>query len=168
MKKTGIFYGSSSGDTEYVAQLIKKELGEDNAEVYNIVMAKKEDLEQYENLIFGTSTWREAGLQYDWEFYQNVLDETDFADKKVAFFGTGDQRNYPNNFIDAVKILYDKVKNNNGEVVGHVETDEYNFKKSEAVVDDKFVGLPIDEDNEYEKTPERVKKWCEKLKEEFY
>jgi flavodoxin I len=30
-----------------------------------------------------------------------------------------------------------------------------------------FVGLPIDEDNEYDMTPERLEKWVEKLKKEF-
>jgi flavodoxin I len=30
-----------------------------------------------------------------------------------------------------------------------------------------FVGLPIDEDNEYDMTEERLKRWVEKLKEEF-
>lgn len=168
MKKTGIFYGSSSGDTEYVAEQIQKELGgEDAAVINNIVMAKKEDLEKYDNLIFGTSTWREAGLQYDWDFYQNILDETDFSGKKVALFGTGDQVNYPDNFVDAMKILYDKVKNNKAEIVGFVATGDYRFNKSAAIVDKKFVGLPIDEDNEYDKTPQRIKDWCTQLKKEF-
>ena len=169
MEKTGIFYGSSSGDTEYVARQIQKELGGDkDVEVKNIVMADQEDLQEYDNLIFGTSTWRDASLQYDWEFYQDLLDKTDFSGKKVAFYGTGDQINYPDNFVDAMKILYDKVKKNNGEVVGAVSTDDYYFNKSKAVVDNKFVGLPIDESNEYQKTSGRVKKWCEELKKEFY
>jgi hypothetical protein len=29
------------------------------------------------------------------------------------------------------------------------------------------VGLPIDEDNEYDMTAERLERWVEKLKEEF-
>jgi len=169
MKKTGIFYGSSSGETEYVAKQIQKELGGENkAEVINIVMASQEDLQKFDNLIFGTSTWREARMQYDWEFYQNLLDETDFSGKKIALFGTGDQVNYPDNFVDAMKILYDKVKENSGEIVGAVATDDYRFNKSKAIVNKKFVGLPVDETNEYQKTPERVKKWCETLKKEFH
>ena len=169
MKKTGIFYGSSSGETEYVANEIQKKLGGENkAEVKNIVMADQEDFEKFNNLIFGTSTWRDASLQLDWDFYQNLLEETDFSGKKIALFGTGDQVNYPDNFVDAMKILYDKVKKNNGEIVGFVDTDHYNFNKSKAIVDKKFVGLPVDETNEYQKTPERIEKWCEILKKEFH
>lgn len=167
MKKVGIFYGSSSGDTEYVANQIKNELGDDKADVKNIVMIGENDLSQYENMIFGTSTWRDAGLQYDWEFYQNMLDNTDFSGKKVALFGTGDQVNYPDNFVDAMKILYDKVIENNGEIIGFVDTKDYRFNKSTAVVDDKFVGLPIDESNEFDKTVPRIQKWCDQLKKDF-
>ncbi|MFO8053865.1 MAG: flavodoxin [Bacteroidales bacterium] len=169
MKKVGIFYGSSSGDTEFVAEQIQKELGgKESADVKNIVMAQKEDLEKYKNLIFGTSTWREAGLQYDWEFYQDILDETDFSGKKVALFGLGDQLNYPGNFVDAMRILYDKVKQNNGEIAGKVSASGYNFKRSKALVDDHFVGLPIDEDNENNKTRGRIKRWCEQLQKAFH
>lgn len=168
MKKTGIFYGSSSGDTEYVAEQVQKMLGgEEYADVYNIVMANKKDIEKYDNLIFGTSTWREAGLQYDWDFYRNILEETDFSGKKVALFGLGDQVNYPYNFVDAIHVLYKIVKNNNGEIVGGVSPDGYHFKKSKAFIDGKFVGLPIDEDNQYDKTVGRVRKWCETLKNQF-
>lgn len=167
MKKVGIFYGSSSGETEDIANQIKSELGDDIADVKNIVMANEEDMNQYENLIFGTSTWRDAGLQYDWEFYQEMLDNIDFSGKKVALFGTGDQLNYPDNFVDAMRILFDKIKANNGEVVGFVDKDGYRFNKSAAIEDDKFVGLPIDESNEFDKTAARIQMWCKKLKKDF-
>jgi flavodoxin I len=36
-----------------------------------------------------------------------------------------------------------------------------------AVVDGMFVGLPIDEDNEYDLTEERLTAWVEKLKPVF-
>jgi len=167
MKKVGIFYGSSSGDTEYVAELIHQEFGDEQAEVKNIVMVDQADLMQYEYLIFGTSTWRGAGLQADWEFYLGLLDSADFSGKKVALFGTGDQVNYPDNFVDAMRIIYDKVVANNGEVVGFVDEKEYNHRKSAAVIDGEFVGLPIDESNEYQKSRERVQQWVKGLKDSF-
>ena len=52
-------------------------------------------------------------------------------------------------------------------VIGQVSTDGYEFEESEAVVDGKFVGLPIDEDFEPELTDERVAQWIEILKPAF-
>ncbi len=168
MKKVGIFYGSSSGDTEAVAKKIQEALGgDDGAEVIDIIMARKEDLERFDNLILGTSTWRGADLQSDWKFYLDMLDESDLSGKKVALFGLGDSRNYPANFVDAMKVLYDKVLKSKGTIVGATSTKDYTYKKSRAEVDGKFVGLPVDEDNEYEKTPHRIEQWCEQLKKAF-
>lgn len=166
--KVGIFYGSSSGDTEAVARKIAEALGgHEVAEIKDIIVARKDDLERFDNIILGTSTWRNADLQYDWKFYEEVFDEIDLSGKKVALFGLGDSLNYPSNFVDAMRVLYDKVLKAGGEITGKVSTGGYNFKKSRAVVEGKFVGLPVDEDNEYEKTPVRIEKWCEQLKKEF-
>jgi len=43
----------------------------------------------------------------------------------------------------------------------------YTYDDSMAVIDGMFVGLPIDEDNEYDMTEERLTAWVEKLKNEF-
>jgi flavodoxin I len=56
----------------------------------------------------------------------------------------------------------------NGAVLtGQVSTDGYEFDESEAVVDGKFLGLPIDEDFEPELTDERVEKWVKQISSEF-
>ena len=39
----------------------------------------------------------------------------------------------------------------------------YAFDHSEAVRDDKFLGLPLDEDNEFDYTEGRVKGWTKQL-----
>jgi flavodoxin I len=43
--------------------------------------------------------------------------------------------------------------------VGAVSTDGYTFDGSEAVVDGKFVGLPLDDVNEDDKTDARIDAW---------
>jgi flavodoxin I len=43
----------------------------------------------------------------------------------------------------------------------------YDFSESKAVVDGKFLGLAIDEDNQSELTESRVKSWVSQLKKEF-
>ena len=48
-----------------------------------------------------------------------------------------------------------------------VGTDGYTFDESASVVDGKFVGLAIDEDNESDKTEERINAWVEQLKGEM-
>ena len=41
-------------------------------------------------------------------------------------------------------------------------------KESEAVIDNQFVGLAIDENNQDDETPERVMDWVAELKKKFY
>lgn len=45
--------------------------------------------------------------------------------------------------------------------------DGYDFNESKAVVDGKFLGLAIDEDNQSDMTELRVKSWVSQLKKEF-
>jgi flavodoxin len=47
----------------------------------------------------------------------------------------------------------------NGERAGQVETDGYTFDDSEAVIDGKFIGLPLDDINEDDKTDTRIDAW---------
>jgi flavodoxin I len=47
--------------------------------------------------------------------------------------------------------------------VGAVDTDGYSFDDSEAVVDGKFVGLPLDDVNEDDKTDTRIEAWIAEI-----
>ena len=84
MTKVGIFYGSSRGNTENVAKNIFNALGSDNADIYNIRDVRKEDLEKYDYIILGTSTWGNGDLQKDWDGRLHIIDEVDWTGKKVA------------------------------------------------------------------------------------
>jgi flavodoxin I len=61
MMKTGIFYGSTTGNTENAAELIGKLI--ENSDIQSIADTKKDDLEKYDLLILGTSTWGWGELQ---------------------------------------------------------------------------------------------------------
>lgn len=50
---------------------------------------------------------------------------------------------------------------------GATDTAGYTFDSSIAVVDGKFVGLPLDEVNEDNKTDERISAWVEQVKQEI-
>lgn len=95
------------------------------------------------------------------------MDNIDFHGKKVAYFGTGDQVGYADNFQDAIGILEEKISDLGGTTVGYWPTDGYDFNESKALRNGKFVGLAIDEDNQSDLTNERVKAWVAQLKKEF-
>lgn len=165
MAKIGIFYGSSTGNTEVVADKIKALFGED-AETINIDSASKEDMEKYDFLILGTSTWGIGDMQDDWEDFADILAEVNLDKKKVALFGLGDQVNYPESFVDGMGAIYDAIYDR-VDIVGSWPTEGYMFSESAATKNGNFIGLPIDKENQPELTDERLKKWVEQLKKEF-
>jgi flavodoxin I len=165
MARIGIFYGSSTGNTEVVAEKVSALLGPD-AEATNIDAASKEDIEQYDYLIFGTSTWGIGDMQDDWEDFIEVLEEVDFGKKKVAFFGLGDQVNYTESFVDGMGAIHDAIYDRVN-IVGAWPKEGYTFDESAAVKNGKFIGLALDKENQQDLTDDRLKKWVEMLKKEF-
>lgn len=166
MKKIGLFYGSSTGRTKRVAGMIQKGLGIKNVEIINIKDIKPVDVLPFENLIFGTSAWGVGDMQDDWEVFIDDLVELDLSDKKIALFGLGDQKEYPGSFVDGLGTLFCRLPHKKN-VVGFFPTDGYKYYFSSAEKDGKFVGLPIDEDNQPDLTEARVKKWITQLKKEL-
>jgi flavodoxin I len=167
MAKIGLFYGSTTGKTEMVVESIQKEFGENLVDIHNIADVDESDFEEYTNLIIACPTWNIGELQSDWDGFYSDLDNIDFSGKKVAYFGTGDQIGYADNFQDAMGILEEKISELGGITVGYWSTDGYDFTESKAVRNGKFVGLAIDEDNQSDLTDERVKAWVAQLKQEF-
>jgi flavodoxin I len=166
MKKIGIFYGSSTGSTELVADKIQALFGEDVADVHNIDSVDVKDIESYKYLIFGTSTWGMGDLQDDWELFLSSLKKIKFKDKKLALFGLGDQEVYADSFVDGLGKLYKHLPKDTN-IVGKWPTEAYRFHESEAIQDGLLVGLALDYDNEPKLTDELIKYWVDKLKKEF-
>lgn len=166
MKKTGLFYGTTSGKTKTVAELIKKEFGKIPIDLFNIKDIKPNDILAYDNIIFGTSAWGVGDMQEDWEIFIDELVELDFTGKKIALFGLGDQVEYPGSFVDGLGTLYCRMPDKD-KIVGYFPTEGYKYYFSSAEKDGEFVGLAIDNDTQPELTPERVKKWVQKLKKDF-
>jgi flavodoxin I len=166
MGRIGLFFGSSTGKTARVADLIKSMMGNE-VESKSVSQAIGEDLENYDLLILGTSTWGCGELQEDWAEFFEDLDRTNLKGKRVAIFGLGDQTSYPNTFQNGMGIIYQKVLARGAQVLGRWPADGYEFQKSTAIVDNKFVGLALDEDNQEQLTRERVRRWVEYLKKEL-
>lgn len=166
MNKIAILYGSSAGNTESVAYRIKEMFG-DRADVFNVDTISTKVIKPYKYLILGSSTTGLGDLQENWEsFLPEFSSEVDFAGKTAAIYGLGDSRSFSDSFAESIFLLYQELKDK-VKIVGAVSDEGYTYGHSQAVVDGKWLGLPIDEDNEYEKTEERLKKWVEDLKKEF-
>ncbi len=163
---TAIFYASSTGNTSGVAKDIAKILG--SVETFDIASTGVEKIKEYDKIILGSSTWGEGDLQEDWEELWDDFSEIDFSGKIVALFGLGDQDGYPDNYVDAMGLIYEKVIENGAKVVGLWDvTDEYFHDESHAIKDGSFVGLALDDDNQNELTQERVTAWCEQIRSEI-
>ena len=164
MKRIGIFYGSSTGMTEGVAHTIAQKLGVSSNNVHEAARLSQELVNEYDILILGSSTWGCGELQDDWYDAVKVLKNIDLSPKKIALFGCGDSESYPDTFCDAMGLLYEELKGTGCCFIGnHVDTDDYNFSSSVSVIDGEFIGLPLDEINESEKTEVRIENWIKNL-----
>lgn len=167
-KKIGLFYGTTTGVTESVAETIKEMLGEDVIDLYDISEVEAEDFVEYEYLIIGCSTWNLGEMQSDWDYFFENLDQIDFNDRTVAYYGPGDQIGYSGSFQDAIGMLEEKISSLGGKTVGYTSTEGYDYDESKAVRNgNQFCGLAIDEDNQSDLTEQRVTAWVEQLKKEF-
>lgn len=161
MKKTIVVYGSSTGTCQSIAETIASKLG---VEAIDVTKFDADVIAANDNLLLGTSTWGAGELQDDWYDGLNVLKAADLAGKTVAVFGCGDSESYSDTFCGAMAEIYNAAKDAGATLVGEVSTDGYTYDDSEAVVDDKFVGLALDDVNEDDKTEERIDAWLEAIK----
>ncbi len=166
MKKIALLYGSNGGTTQQIARKIAVALGQ-NVDLFDVANTKVSIVENYDNIILGTSTWGIGDLQDDWEDFLPELVKTDLNDKTIALFGVGDSESYSDSFVDAMGTIYEGIKENGCNIIGFVETTNYAFDESKAVVNEHFVGLPLDEDNESELTEERIEAWLKKITPQF-
>lgn len=167
MQNVGIFYGSSTGNTETVAKQVQKELGEDNAKTFDVAEAKACDIEKFANIIFGTSTWGIGDLQDDFEDFLSEISKANLTGKKVAIFGLGDQSSYSDSFVDGLGEIHENLEGKGCELIGETSVEGYEYDETRAEIDGQFVGLVLDEENQSDLTNERVTNWVEQLKSQF-
>jgi flavodoxin short chain len=94
MAKVFIVYGSTSGNTESVAEKLKGIVQNGGHEVTlkNVTEVSVSDLADYDVLLPGSSTWNEGELQDDFVEYHMQLEseKPDLNGKKFAVFGCGE------------------------------------------------------------------------------
>lgn len=176
MAKVGIFFGTSTGSTESVADMIKAELGDDADGPFDIETLEgsvAENFGRYPSLIVGTPTWNtgadteRSGTGWD-EIYYSTMQELDLQGKKVGVFGLGDQESYSENYADATGELHDVFQGLGCQMMGYTSQEGYEHEDSKAIRGDKFCGLLCDMVNQEELSEERVQNWIAQLKAEGF
>jgi flavodoxin I len=167
MKKIGIFYGSTTGTTGDVAGLIAGKLGVGAADVHDVAGADAGAVDGYEVLILGSSTWGVGELQDDWYGFLEKLKKRNLSGKTVALFGCGDASSFGASFCDALGIIHDGLRATGCRFAGSVGDEGYGHDASAALVDGRFVGLPLDDVNEPRLTGPRVDAWLKGLEAEL-
>ena len=167
--KIGLFYGSTTCYTEMAAEKIQAALGEDLVELNNIKDIPLANTANYDILIFGISTWDYGELQEDWESHWAETADLNLAGKIVALYGMGDQVGYAEWFQDALGMLHEHVLPSGCHFIGAWPNQGYEFTASKALTDDQqsFVGLSIDDENQYEQTEQRIEQWTTQLLDEI-
>merc|ERR1719327_1965503 len=154
--KAAIFYSTTTGNTETCAGYIAEATGMTPVDIGD---ASADDITSCDDLICGAPTWhtgadeQRSGTEWD-TFLYDTLPSLDLSGKKVAIFG------------DAMGELYDLFTKQGATIVGATSTDGYDHTDTKSIRDGKFVGMPFDEDNQYDMSEDRAKSWVEQLKSE--
>jgi len=173
MSKTAVFYSPQGGNVDRVANKLGALIGNDKVDLIPVKEFESEDLIKYNQIILvgstvGTDHWTNETVVDEWPAFFAKSGDNGFEQKKIAIVGLGNSFLYPDHFADGMAELYARLKKQNAQVFGKVEKKGYDFTDSEALNDDGFFcGLPIDEDNEDELTPERLENWIKLLKPDF-
>ena len=171
--KIGLFYGSSTCYTEMAAEKIAEAInglcGTELVSLHNIASDSIELMSEYQYLVLGIPTWDYGELQEDWESNWEAIDSLDFTGKQVAIYGLGDQIGYPEWFQDALGYLLVKIVNLGASTVGAWPNQDYSFEQSKALTEDGqfFVGLPLDDENQFELSDDYIAKWSQQILREF-
>lgn len=117
MAKAILIFGSTTGNTEMLANSVEKGLKEGELEVVkkNVTDASVEELKDYDLILLGSSTWGDGELQDDFiDFYEKMKD-IDLKGRKAAVFGPGDS-SY-DQFCKAVDLLAAELKECGAQII---------------------------------------------------
>ncbi len=166
MKKIAVFYGSSTGTTSEIAQRVASELN-CQANCFDVADASADDVQDYDVLLLGSSTWGIGELQDDWEEFLPELKGQDLSGKIVGLFGCGDADSYPDSFCEALAVIKEELADTGCQFVGAYEPEEYSYDETRAEEDGKLIGLCLDEVNQSELTDDRLEVWINLIKAEL-
>ncbi|MDU2401883.1 MAG: flavodoxin, partial [Klebsiella sp.] len=105
-----------------------------------------------------------GGESESWAEFIRNLGDVSLQGKTVALFGLGDQRGYPDNFASGLRPLYDALRARGATMIGSWPNEGYEFSASSALEGERFVGLVLDQDNQFDETETRLATWLEEIK----
>lgn len=177
LKQIAIFYGSTTCYTEMASEKIQSELSslinaqsiQAEVSMFDIKEHALEKSTHYDLVLYGISTWDFGELQEDWESTWDDIKALELAGKTVAVFGLGDQLGYADWFQDALGMLHDELILLDCDIIGYWPNQGYEFTASKALTEDAsfFVGLSLDDENQYDQTEQRIQQWCTQILEEW-
>jgi len=167
MNKVGLFYSFNTNKTSRVAEIVKEAFGDDNIEAVNVEEVTLEQFTSYDNIICGVPTWFDGELPNYWDEFVPDIEDMDLKGKNIALYGLGDQKGYPENFLDGIGLLAEIFEDQGARLVGFTSIEGYSFESSRANRGDQFCGLGIDFESQGSMNEERVKNWVEQLKKDF-
>ncbi len=167
MKKTAIVYSFNTVKSAKIAGKIKEAFGDESIDMLNTEEINAGKFLEYDNLILGVPTWFDGELPNYWDEFLPDLEEQDMKNKTIAIFGLGDQKGYPENFVDGMGIMADFFEERGAEIVGYTRADDYEFESSRALRKGKFCGLALDYENQASKNKDRISNWVNQLRGEL-
>jgi flavodoxin I len=167
MSKIGIVYSFHTQNTSAIAEMVADKLVKYKVEKVNIEEASSDDFLKYDLLIIGSATWFEGEIPNHWDEFLPSIEELDFTNKKVAFFGLGDQVAFPDYFGDAIGRLADFFESRGAKLIALFPNKDYTFEQSYALRGNKFIGPIFDFDNQADLNEERVDKWTKLIEKEL-
>ena len=168
--KVGLFFGSTTGNTEEIAEKIADELKNQSVdvEIQDVANIEPDALLEHDKLVLASSTWHDGQLQDDWSCIYDDLDSIDFSGKEVGLVGLGDQEGYSDTFLNSIGFLAKTIEDKGGKIIGKWSTEGYEFDESDSLADDNhFYGLALDQENQDDLSDDRIANWVTQIKSEF-
>lgn len=167
MNKIAIIYSFNTKKTGKIATQVQEAFRDDSIEMVNAEEITEELFLSFDRVIMGVATWFDGELPNYWDEFVPALEDMDLSGKKFALFGLGDQKGYPENFLDGVGIMAEILESAGATLVGFTSTEGYEFESSRAQRQETFTGLAIDYENQGSMNDQRVADWVDQLKNEF-
>ena len=119
MKKAVIIFGSTTGNTETVANTIAENMKDYDVSVVYVTDVKDDaQVKEADLVLYGCSTMGLGELQEDFiPYYESRMTPALLKGKNVAVFGLGDKENYEDYFCWSADILSKKVQECGGNLV---------------------------------------------------
>lgn len=167
MKKIAVVYSYNSNKSAKIAAKIAESFTKFSVEQINVESCRGNEFQLFDGYILSVPTWFDGELPNYWDEILPALENMDFKGKKFALFGLGDQKNYPENFCDAVGILGEFFEKRGASIIGYTSPEGYTFESSKALKDNKLTGLLLDQENQSKLSDERIQRWVSQLEQEI-